>query len=320
MTIDPMTIDPMTIDDVIRDFATTGSTLPRASMQWALDNWDEAYPRFAALLEAYARGADRTEETEKALFFVIYLMADKGEKRAFRTLCSILRDGETPERLIGDGVTEDLERILVAMFDGSGDALKAVIEDADADEYVRHGVLVAMAYLTRTGHVTDDEMHAYLRHLFVEMQPQDTCYVWVGWQSAVSLLGYEDLTEEVEQVFEREFVKPGVMEIRHFREDLRRTLDDPERMASFKHDRIGPYADAIGSLSRWYYFSDKYKADQARYAAERDDEDGPDLDLPPPDILLPRINPLRHIGRNDPCPCGSGKKFKKCCLPGIEAA
>jgi len=22
-----------------------------------------------------------------------------------------------------------------------------------------------------------------------------------------------------------------------------------------------------------------------------------------------------HIGRNDPCPCGSGKKYKKCCLP-----
>lgn len=22
----------------------------------------------------------------------------------------------------------------------------------------------------------------------------------------------------------------------------------------------------------------------------------------------------RRYGRNDPCPCGSGKKFKKCCL------
>lgn len=22
------------------------------------------------------------------------------------------------------------------------------------------------------------------------------------------------------------------------------------------------------------------------------------------------------IGRNDPCPCGSGKKFKRCCLAG----
>ncbi|MBL8968949.1 MAG: SEC-C domain-containing protein [Myxococcales bacterium] len=21
------------------------------------------------------------------------------------------------------------------------------------------------------------------------------------------------------------------------------------------------------------------------------------------------------VGRNDPCPCGSGKKFKKCCWP-----
>ncbi|HDP54206.1 MAG TPA: prepilin peptidase, partial [Bacteroidetes bacterium] len=25
------------------------------------------------------------------------------------------------------------------------------------------------------------------------------------------------------------------------------------------------------------------------------------------------INPLKTIGRNDPCPCGSGKKYKKCC-------
>lgn len=24
---------------------------------------------------------------------------------------------------------------------------------------------------------------------------------------------------------------------------------------------------------------------------------------------------MSHIGRNDPCPCGSGKKFKRCCLP-----
>jgi hypothetical protein len=23
----------------------------------------------------------------------------------------------------------------------------------------------------------------------------------------------------------------------------------------------------------------------------------------------------QEVGRNDPCPCGSGKKFKKCCLP-----
>jgi hypothetical protein len=29
---------------------------------------------------------------------------------------------------------------------------------------------------------------------------------------------------------------------------------------------------------------------------------------------LPDNHPVRAVGRNDPCPCGSGKKFKKCCL------
>jgi uncharacterized protein YecA (UPF0149 family) len=28
----------------------------------------------------------------------------------------------------------------------------------------------------------------------------------------------------------------------------------------------------------------------------------------------PVVNPWRHVGRNDPCPCGSGKKAKRCCL------
>jgi hypothetical protein len=28
----------------------------------------------------------------------------------------------------------------------------------------------------------------------------------------------------------------------------------------------------------------------------------------------PYVAPAKAIGRNDPCPCGSGKKYKKCCL------
>ena len=50
---------------------------------------------------------------------------------------------------------------------------------------------------------------------------------------------------------------------------------------------------------RWYAFS------------EGDEESYP---LPDPETPQPVVNPLRGIGRNDPCPCGSGKKFKKCCL------
>ena len=32
--------------------------------------------------------------------------------------------------------------------------------------------------------------------------------------------------------------------------------------------------------------------------------------LPPP---VEPIHVEKTVGRNDPCPCGSGKKYKKCC-------
>jgi hypothetical protein len=38
----------------------------------------------------------------------------------------------------------------------------------------------------------------------------------------------------------------------------------------------------------------------------------PEPEAEPPALSLPYIAPLK-VGRNEPCPCGSGKKFKKCC-------
>jgi uncharacterized protein YecA (UPF0149 family) len=34
---------------------------------------------------------------------------------------------------------------------------------------------------------------------------------------------------------------------------------------------------------------------------------------PIPPIKQPAVNDIK-VGRNTPCPCGSGKKYKKCCL------
>ena len=30
--------------------------------------------------------------------------------------------------------------------------------------------------------------------------------------------------------------------------------------------------------------------------------------------ITPIVRSGPKVGRNDPCPCGSGKKYKKCCL------
>ena len=41
------------------------------------------------------------------------------------------------------------------------------------------------------------------------------------------------------------------------------------------------------------------------------------------EILVRKAAPIRRsekpVGRNDPCPCGSGKKFKKCCMAKSKA-
>jgi uncharacterized protein YecA (UPF0149 family) len=44
------------------------------------------------------------------------------------------------------------------------------------------------------------------------------------------------------------------------------------------------------------------------YSLDLDDEDGT------MHIAGPHVPTTPKVGRNDPCPCGSGKKYKKCCL------
>jgi hypothetical protein len=300
----------MIIDDVIRDLGTTGSTLPRASMQWALDHWEEAGPGFIKLLDRYANGTDRSEGTKEALFFAVHLLGEKAETGAFQPLCRLMRDKEACEDMLGDTITETLERIVISTYDGDVALLKAVIEDTTAGEFVRDAALGAMAYLARTGRITENEMRSYLLHLYAEMQPQAECAVWVGWVIAIANLGYDDYSGFVETVLERDFVYPGILNLADFRSDLQRTLDDPEHMAGFTADRAGPFEDTIGTFSDWYYFTDQYKKDEARLEADRASRER----LATLNTGRPNINPQRKLGRNDSCPCGSGKKYKKCCL------
>lgn len=52
------------------------------------------------------------------------------------------------------------------------------------------------------------------------------------------------------------------------------------------------------------------EAEVEKPKAHNPGSDGPKLILPG---ALPQKKPMANVGRNDPCPCGSGKKFKNCC-------
>ena len=58
---------------------------------------------------------------------------------------------------------------------------------------------------------------------------------------------------------------------------------------------------------------DKQKlADLAKKARSKEDIEA-ERELLEKTKKVEPIRTSREVGRNDPCPCGSGKKFKKCC-------
>ncbi len=58
------------------------------------------------------------------------------------------------------------------------------------------------------------------------------------------------------------------------------------------------------------------KAEVAGLGGERREAQQSPTSGPP--VTVRRQTP--KIGRNDPCPCGSGKKYKKCCGANVGAA
>jgi hypothetical protein len=69
----------------------------------------------------------------------------------------------------------------------------------------------------------------------------------------------------------------------------------------------------------WEFYSPAAIEHRQRRWKEEDARSGED-DLEDEDLLqeepmmLPYVRETPKIGRNDPCPCGSGKKYKKCCF------
>src|SRR3954453_3657301 len=228
----------MDVETAIRAFASAGHDLPREAMRWSLDHWDEAAPGLLGVLERFADGTDRSEEAVGAAFFILHLAAEKRETRAFAPLCRLAKDAEAIEAVLGDGVTTTFKGILISTYDGDPDALKGVIEAEGADGYVRAGALEVLAYLAATGLVAREEAEAYLLRLYDALRPQHESFVWYGWTLAVALLGLEAMSGIVRQAFTRGLIDPMVTDYDLFREDLGRTLADPERMAGFRHDKL----------------------------------------------------------------------------------
>jgi hypothetical protein len=98
----------------------------------------------------------------------------------------------------------------------------------------------------------------------------------------------------------RGFIDPAWLTFEDFEQDLQHAIDYPGAQPLHPDGDLTLFGDTIEEMADWNCFKPK-----ARTSSKP---------IPPSSFYVPERNIFRKVGRNDPCPCGSGKKFKKCCL------
>lgn len=281
--------------------------LPREAMAAAGQCRDAMIPAFLDQIE-YLRSADPDtvpEETLSAFLFIFFLLGEWRDARAYRPLAALLRrDPHFLDRLLGDAITEGCARVMAGLCDDDLQPIIAVIEDEAADMFVRAAMLDALVILACDRPATRPAVAAYLEAFFaMDMDKPDI--LWGTWAFAVADLGLEDLVPMVRQAFAEEWVSPQEADFAFFEEQLRSAVaNGTSRRFQISRNSL-PIGSAIDELSGWYCFSEAYRKEAAT-----------------PPSSAGQLSPLfggsaqraPKVGRNDPCPCGSGKKYKKCCL------
>lgn len=291
--------------DILAAFSSADG-LPRAALVATADQRDRLAPRFIRLIEDYLDLPEAERPDKTPIFIIFHLLGDWREKAAYRSLTRLLHlpDKEIGH-LLGDAVTATSNRVVAGVFDGDPQPIFDIILDASADEYTRSRMCEALSYLGLTGQIDRRILSNFLRDCFANLSPQGPCYVWVGWQMAIARLGLGELSSLVETAFKRGYIDPWWTRIEHFRCDLAQAETEAGRAMWIADCDLTPFGDTITELSRWAGFREKDPEEERRrqQAAARHDQDR--------GLRLPIRS--TKVGRNEPCPCGSGKKHKKCC-------
>ncbi|HVK53650.1 MAG TPA: DUF1186 domain-containing protein [Burkholderiales bacterium] len=301
----------MTPEEIKKALEYNTGAFPFEAMRGAIAQREAMTPILLAEIE---RAADNPQaifdEDESYIlpFFAIYLLAQFRETRAFEPmirLCQLSR--ETLDDLIGDVVTSGLGNILASTFSDDTTPIEAVIENKNLDEFVRDAGLSALITLVAEGVIAREEFIEYLRKFSRTLTPEDSLMGGL-WVNAAADIYPEELMPEIRAAFEAGLVDEMLIDL----EDVKNILADGRDATLADLNRHHHYiTDTIGELSRWASFQnipDRKQEEFERWEGEKYSWSSSEI----PVETYRRETP--KIGRNDPCPCGSGKKYKKCCL------
>lgn len=258
------------------------------------------------LVESIARLADHPEDDDNPDYvlhlYAMHLLAVWRETAAYLPLARLGHHSyDVVERLFGDSVTESYGRCLASVCDGNLLVLQQLIEDESASHWTRHAALDAYMVRVFEGDASRDELIAYLIRLgdaeatrlralhgdFDDLQILDAVV------SVATDIGATELLERIRSWFEDDLLDPMIADLPWVVSHISRPYE------TCREEQLGRGNGYVTSV----------RAEIGWWSGFREDE-------PPVPRSMSVVQPVRSgpkIGRNDPCPCGSGKKHKKCC-------
>jgi hypothetical protein len=257
------------------------STPPLAALECA-DAHREALvePLLAAIDRALDDPLGASEEDASLFSYGVYLLAKWREPRGYPAVIRWLSLPEEQSEIGGDMITEDGGRILASVCDGDLDPIKSLILDRRADPWGRGAAIRALGLLAAWAEVPREPVESFFLWLAETGLAADEDIVWGHLATECADVEALPVFPALHRAYADGRIDPRVMSER----ELDRVEAAPRGArvedTRERHPPIDDVAEAIG----WW---GSFRGPEPRRAAK--------------------------VGRNDPCPCGSGKKYKKCC-------
>jgi len=291
----------MSPDQVLIELGKDRTTHPLDALRSADAHRGVLVQPLFEVLEHCVTHPDAASEEEAQLFcYALYLLAKWRETRAYPLVIRWLSLSDAAStRLSGDVLTQDGARILAAVCGNDLEPIKRLVLNRDADEFSRGVAVAALALLAVWAEVPRDSIVDYFRWLASEGLEREPSYVWSALATESADIEALAVFPELRRAYDEELIDPQTVG--------RSELDDVEAsprgdLLERIKDRNPPIDDVARATSWWARFG-------RRASSRRPEELAGEFE----DGLLEPYRAPPKVGRNEPCPCGSGKKYKKCC-------
>lgn len=298
------------IERVMTGLKSPGRKLPRVEIEDVRQHKELFIPLLINSIDQAiaAVRADNDPEGDTH-FFAAFLLTEFEVHAAF----PVMLEGFLLHRdvLYGDAVHEFFPSLLALFLKEDTAKLEEIVQNTSLDMYVRWAAATTYMNWVRDGVMTRDEVVAKL-HANLRRSLESGDHELVGpFICLLADLAAHEALDTIRDAFERDLVDPFLVDL----EGVEASIDagDAEVQKSLHRRRPTGMPDTIAELSKWAAFSE-----QPGRVAKKPALQNPVSHLPRAANVQEKKMPVAgadaKVGRNDPCPCGSGKKFKKCCL------